>query len=56
MIAGVIALCVQPSRTKDEPEEVVNHYWLWKKRYATTYAERQMADTLMRIPKIRTTL
>lgn len=56
MIAGVIALCVQPTRTKDKQEEVVNHYWLWKKRFAPTYAERQMADTLMRIPKIRTTL
>ena len=58
MLAGVIALCVQPKRTEFEPFDlpITNYSYLWRKLYATTYAQRQIADTLMRVPKIKTEL
>lgn len=60
MLAGVIALCVQPRRTESEPEPttlpIVNDFYLWRSLFATTYAQRQIADTLMRVPKIKTEL
>lgn len=58
MLAGIIALCVQPRRTEYEPTTlpVVNEFYLWRKLFATTYAQRQIADTLMRVPKIKTEL
>lgn len=53
MIAHIIILCRHPKRT--EPEKI-DHYWLLRRQTATTYAQRQIADTLMRVPKIKTSL
>lgn len=55
MTANVMILCRQPRRTDPEPE-TFNIEWYWKRQTATTYAQRQIADTLMRVPKIKTTI
>lgn len=55
MISNIILLCRRPKRTDPEPEPF-NIEWYWKWQTATTYAERQIADTLMRVPKIKTTI
>lgn len=56
MIANVVSLCRNPKRTEPEAVTIESRYWLIRKITATTYAQRQIADTLMRVPKIKTEL
>lgn len=53
MIANVMIACRQLKRIEPEPE-TFNIDWYWKRQTATTYAQKQIADTLMRVPKIKT--
>ena len=48
MIANVMVMCRRPKRNEPETEpETYDYRWYWKKQTATTYAQRQIADTLM---------